>query len=69
MEADALDIELNARSAIKSRIGSKANSITMRVGRTDDLTGNNGPRIITEVCEVEGQPVIEQLDIDLIFNG
>jgi len=69
LEADALDIELNARSAIKSRIGSKANSITMRVGRTDDLTGNNGPRIITEVCEVEGQPVIEQLDIDLIFNG
>jgi len=69
LEADALDIELNARSAIKSRIGSKANSITMRVGRTDDLTGNNGPRIITEVCEVEGQPVIEQLDINLIFNG
>jgi len=69
LEADALDIELNARSAIRSRIGSKANSITMRVGRTDDLTGNNGPRIITEVCEVEGQPVIEQLDIDLIFNG
>jgi hypothetical protein len=69
LEADALDIELNARSAIKSRIGSKANSITMRVGRKDDLTGNSGPRIITEVCEVEGQPVIEQLDINLIFNG
>jgi hypothetical protein len=69
LEADALDIELNARSAIKSRIGTKANSITMRVGRTDDLTGNSGPRIITEVCKVEGQPVIEQLDLNLIFNG
>jgi hypothetical protein len=69
LEADALDIELNAKSAIKSRIGSKANSITMTVGRTDDLTGDNGPRLITEVCVVEGQPVIESVDVNLVFNG
>lgn len=69
LEADALDIELQARSAVKSRIGSKANSVTLTVDRTNDLTGNNGPRIISEVCSVEGKPVIEQVSASLVFLG
>ena len=68
LEADALTIESEARSAVNARMGSKANFIRLTVGRTDNLTGTV-PRIITEVLEIEGQPVIEGVSATQIFNG
>jgi hypothetical protein len=68
LEADALTIESEARSAVDARMGSKANFIRLTVGRTDNLTGTV-PRIITEVLELEGQPVIEGVSATQIFNG
>jgi hypothetical protein len=68
LEADALTIESEAKSAVEARIGSKANLLRITVSRTDNLTGTV-PRIITETLEIEGQPVIEGVSATQIFNG
>jgi hypothetical protein len=68
LEADALTIESEAKTAVSQRIGSKANLLRITVSRTDNLTGTV-PRIITETLEIEGQPVIEGVSATQIFNG
>ena len=68
LEADALTIESEAKTAVQQRIGSKANLLRITVSRTDNLTGTV-PRIITETLEIEGQPVIEGVSATQIFNG
>ena len=68
LEADALTIESEAKSAVEARIGSKANLLRITVSRTDNLTGTV-PRIITETLEIEGQPVIEGVSATQIFKG
>jgi hypothetical protein len=68
LEADALTLESEARTAVEQRIGSKANLLRITVSRTDNLTGTV-PRIITETLEIEGQPVIEGVSATQIFNG
>jgi hypothetical protein len=67
LEADALTLESEARSAVNARMGSKANFIRLTVSRTDNLTGTV-PRIIREVLELEGQPVIEGVSATQIFS-
>jgi hypothetical protein len=67
-EADALTIESEGDTAVRNRIGPKANFIRLTVSRTDNLTGTV-PRIIVEVLDLEGKPVVEGVQATQIFGG
>jgi hypothetical protein len=63
-EADALTIESEGDTAVRNRIGPKANFIRLTVSRTGTV-----PRIIVEVLDLEGKPVVEGVQATQIFGG
>lgn len=73
LESDALNLEREMRSTVLGAVGSLASSVTVTLSRTDNLTGRLGatavPRVVTYTCEIDGQPVIEGVNIEQIFNG
>lgn len=73
LESEALNLEREMRTTVLGAVGSLASSVLVTLSRTDNLTGRSGatavPRRITYTCEIDGQPVIEGVNIEQIFNG
>lgn len=73
LESEAQNLETEMASTVQGAIGTLASSVRVTLSRTDNLTGKLGatavPRRITYTCEIDGQPVIEGVDINQIFNG